>query len=235
MIATHIHLHRAMRLLFLATAAAGLAGLLAAGGCDDASRGSSGANYVIPMDEPGTALPEWETAITLTNRIPRAVNVNMVQDMKYDDSEPHKFTEGRQIFMNLGYVKAAALRIDGIQEPPGTKIVQIDVSLDGPLPLSDDRGTAADDFIPGPVLLDSIGNAYWPIGYILQAPVGGKDAIEIALDPARQYRDLRSLPALSKNKVQRLTLIFRVNAGVTIESFSYGGHNKRTFTLEIPK
>lgn len=220
--------------------------LFGVGGCDRASRdpaASSGGTaaaqkqIISPVPEgPATVLKEAETLIDVTARMPRGFNLNIVSELKYTEDRPAKLISGRQIIKGeAGFIKSRELRMDEVFQPNGTKIIQIDVSADGPLPLPTAPSADPNVHIPGPILEDTIGNTYNPIGYFLENQSAGQEAIEINVDPGNPILDLRDLPALSKNKKQRLLLVFRVNAGVTLQSFSYGGNGKLTFKIDVPR
>jgi len=122
-----------------------------------------------------------------------------------------------------------SLMIRGIEEPAGTRIVQLDVS----------RGTTSDIF--GPVrnqvpanaplaLVDANGNTYSPIGYLHEH----RDGVTVRLDPARFIRTAEQLPVLPTSGTDRLRLIFRVTQNATIVAFRYGDVTVGTSNVEVP-
>lgn len=227
------------------------AALLLAGGCDQtssstgsstttgAAAGGSGATRqtVYPLEN-GSSRPlkEAEGLFEKNDRLPRAFNLNTVADLKYTEDRPAKLISGHKTVKGArDWVSSKQLRMDGVFQPSGTRIVQVNVSADGPLPLPVAPSADPNVFIPGPVLEDTIGNKYLPFGYTLENLSAGQEAIEVNFDPGKPIEDLRQLPSLSKNKKQVLILFYRINAGVTLQSFSYGGSGKLTFKIEIPK
>ncbi|MFW5653936.1 MAG: hypothetical protein ACOC0P_07800 [Planctomycetota bacterium] len=209
-------------------------------GCDPAASGNdeSSATDVeeVPewVDEPGVEMtPDQRRALDLDERLGFAVIVNRIKDLKLSDSEPPRVLYGTEIFAGeLPFVKSRKLRVDSIAEPEGTKVLQVDVGLESPLRLKEYRSQDRDNFIPGPVITDTIGQRYYPIGYIIR-DLDGPNRIEVMIDPSKQIRDLKELPTLSRARPQELRLIFRVNRGVTLNSFSYGGRDRLDFEMEV--
>jgi hypothetical protein len=121
-----------------------------------------------------------------------------------------KFLVGRQGF-------ARNLMIEGIYEPKGTRIVQLNVSRGGPAdifgPIRDQIGRR-DEL----ALVDSNGNRYPPMGYMHTRA----DGVVIRLEPRNFLRTARELPQLPTSGTQELKLLFRVTTGVTIVSFEWG-------------
>ena len=132
--------------------------------------------------------------------------------------ESNKFlVSGDALFkMGRGLI-SRALRIKGIDQPAGTRIVQLNVS----------RGRSADIFGPlrdragakaRPVLIDSQGHHYSPIGFIHVNPEG----VRIFLDPGRGIASADDLPHLPTTGEQELRLVFRVTDNITIVGFRLG-------------
>jgi len=227
------------------------AALLLAGGCDQTSSSSansgttgsgagnsSAAKQTVYPLENGSSRPlkEAEGLFEKNDRLPRAFNLNTVADLKYTEDRPAKLISGHKTVKGArDWVSSKQLRMDAVFQPSGTRIVQVNVSADGALPLPVAPSADPNVFIPGPVLEDTIGNKYLPFGYTLENLSAGQESIEVNFDPGTPIEDLRQLPSLSKNKKQILILYYRINAGVTLQSFSYGGSGKLTFKIEIPK
>jgi hypothetical protein len=209
--------------------------------CEDSGGGGSeptvtATNYVVPTDVRGEPYPEAVEAIDVTSRLGFAFNINTVHSLETtegSESSTPAIISGRQIIESTSYVKARALRVESFYEPPGTKLVMVDVSLNGPLPLKSARGVSTDEFLPAPMLHDHLNRHYWPSGYVLETQRGGGKSYEIRMDPTNPLVSLRDIPPLSANKPQKLRLVFRVNDGVKITGFSYGGHEKKTFEVDV--
>jgi len=126
-------------------------------------------------------------------------------------------TEGTGVFQAGGKMHVARnLRIQGIFEPPGTRIVQLRV----------DRRSSANIYgaiksqVPGsamPMLVDSNGNAYWAIGYIHES----RDGVEIKIEPGDGI-SLGALPHVPTSGSQKMRLLFRVTEGTTLAAFKVG-------------
>ena len=127
-------------------------------------------------------------------------------------------TDGYGEFKPGGTRPARALRLKGIAESEGTKIVQLTVR----------RGSAADIFNPdlrqqagdnaAPTLVDSRGRPYRAIGYIYDRG----DSVDLSLTPRQPIRTVAELPQLSPSGGRKLILIFRVTEGVQLVGLRLG-------------
>lgn len=190
--------------------------------------------YEIVHDAPGTPFEISKDVIEVSNRMGLTLTSNIVHGLELTEDKPSKVIQGEMLVVGGGrYVKSRKLRIEQFMEPAGSRMVQVNVSLYSPMALKSLRGYGKDEFVPGPLLQDSIGNSYWPSGYVLKSESGDKNT-KIVLDRGHQFKNLQDLPRLSRNKPQTLKLLFFVNKGVTINSYSYGGDQpKYTFELKI--
>lgn len=163
------------------------------------------------------AAPSIDSLISVTNSIrPLSVSTNQlpssidVNDDKYLTSGTMTRSSGR------GRI-TRSLMVQGIEQPPGTQVVQLDVS----------RGTAADIF--GPVrdqvdddavlaFVDNQGNTYSPIGYLHKH----REGTTIRLDPQRYLRTAADVPVLPTSGTDSLKLIFRVTQGARLVAFRFG-------------
>ncbi|MCH8152674.1 MAG: CvpA family protein [Planctomycetes bacterium] len=180
----------------------------------------------LPPDLAG-ARPLDDADISLSNSIsPVVVSSNqlpgtMKESNKFLVSGDAQFKKGRGMI-------SRQLRIKGIDEPGGTRIVKLNVS----------RGRSADIFGPlreragakaRPVLIDSQGHQYSPIGFIHENPEG----VRIFLDPARGIASADDLPHLPTTGEQELRLVFRVTDDVTIVAFRLGDVTVGTCNLIV--
>lgn len=142
-----------------------------------------------------------------TNELPPGIKAN----------KNNYLVEGDGFFRSTRKFPSRELRLLGIYEPVGTKIVKVDVS----------RGSSADIYGSvlrrvgsgaTPQLVDSRGNPYTAIGLIHERP----DGVRIKLDPRRGIDVAADLPHLPTTGNQKLTLLFRITEGVTIVSFRLG-------------
>lgn len=230
----------------LHTAVAGvcLMGALWCAGCDDSSGATTADGsgntvtadtYEVVFNEPGTPLQgDLEEWVKVTNRMGFTTSFNVVDGLELTDKDPRQVISGRQTFKGSSYVRSRVLRIEQFLEPTGSKMVQVDVSLSGPLALKEVTAEERGQYIPAPVLIDNIGNAYWASGYLLTDSTSGQTKHTVQLDRGKQLKNLNDIPRLSVNKPQDLKLLYYVNKGVTITSVSYGGQQpKYTFELAI--
>ncbi len=222
-------------------------GSMALTGCGEETNGNTAApadttptvsadNYKILHDTPGTPAGRLDPFLTISSRMGLTMTRNMIHGLDLTDAQPPLVIEGREHTKGGGrYVKSRKLRIEDFLEPEGSRMVQVNVSLNSPFALKSLRGVGKHEFVPGPLLQDNIGNSYWPSGYILKE-IGGEQKIEIFLNRGKQIKNINDLPRLSRNKEQELRILFFVNIGVNIESFSYGGGEpKQTFSLPVPR
>ena len=108
------------------------------------------------------------------------------------------------------------LRVKGVKNDDGAKVVQINVS----------RNSAASIFDLLPAvggdaeikLIDDEHNIYWPIGYYLDA--GGK--MDLTLTPRTPIRTIGELPPLPTSGAIKMTLIFQVTQGRTVRELKLG-------------
>ncbi len=170
-----------------------------------------------------------DDAVKVANDIsPVSVSTNMMPGgMSHRDNFIY---EGDAVFPKGGSgVISRQLRIKGIEEPPQQKIIQVDVSRNGPADLfgavEQKAGAGAT-----PRLVDASGHEYSPIGFIHVRP----DDVQIRLDPGRGV-PMDDLPRLPTAGGQQLRLIFRVTAGVTIVGFKLGDVTVGTCSVAVPE
>ncbi len=111
-----------------------------------------------------------------------------------------------------------SLMIRGILEPPGTRVVQLTIEWDH---LHNIFHTEIRRRVPDSArirLVDHNGEAYSPIGYILESRSGNS----IQIEPSRYMPTLAEFPVLAQGSGDRLRIIFRVTEGVTIRGFMLG-------------
>ncbi len=110
-----------------------------------------------------------------------------------------------------------ALRIDRIYAPKGTVIVQVNVSRNSPANLFGEirDQTAGDDEM---ALVDQLGGAYRPIGYIYVRP----DLTEVNIDRGGGLSELSALPPIPTTGGNTMYLLFTVTEGATIAGLQCG-------------
>lgn len=116
------------------------------------------------------------------------------------------------------------LVVDSIFEPRGTTLVQIDVATEGRKSIFG-RALDAAEQVAQPILMDSNGRTYLPIGYALQEG----ESFTISVDPSSPIRSLSQIPALSSTRQQSLKLLFAPDTGATITSFLLGNKEVASF------
>lgn len=121
-----------------------------------------------------------------------------------------------------------SLRIEQFYVPTDVVIVKVDVgstsnfSILGAASASMDRSKA-------PLLYDTNGITYQPVGYVYQ----DSTKLEIRYTPGQPIQSLNDAPSLSRSRPdQKLTFIFQVSFGVSLQRFGVG---KKIFVnLEPP-
>jgi hypothetical protein len=129
---------------------------------------------------------------------------------------------GTKEFIQGGPPKSRKLKVRGIYEPDGTKIVQVNVSRrnsSADLWSGIVRRSVSDE--EGPVLVDELGGVYTPIGYVRYTP---DSKIIIKLVPDDRITRLNELPELPSAGTHELWLVFRVTQGVTIKGLNVGAY-----------
>lgn len=110
------------------------------------------------------------------------------------------------------------LRVERFASTLDTCIVQVDVSVPSRTTLFGRALDAALQAAP-PVLVDQLGQQYEPVGFIHDTGA----AVTIRFKPGEPIRAMSQLPTLSRSRPsEKLTLLFRVSAGVQIVRFALG-------------
>lgn len=118
-----------------------------------------------------------------------------------------------------------ALRIERFATPRSTAIVKVTLSEGGTRTLFGRIVEAADTGLL-PVLVDSRGAKYEPLGFVYEEG----DKVRIRYSQGSPLRSLADMPALSRSKRdQSLTLIYAPTAGVKITSFALGNREAVSF------
>lgn len=121
--------------------------------------------------------------------------------------------------MKRGGEVARDLRVDSFMTTLDTAIVRVDVSASSASSVLGKTKALAEDVMP-PFLVDTDGTRYQAVGYVYE----DRDIVRIRFTPGNPLRGLAQLPSrLTRSRTdQKCTLIFRVNAGVSINKFMLG-------------
>jgi hypothetical protein len=121
--------------------------------------------------------------------------------------------------MKRGGEVARDLRVDSFMTTLDTAIVRVDVSASSASSVLGKTKALAEDIMP-PFLVDTDGTRYQAVGYVYE----DRDIVRIRFTPGNPIRGLAQLPSrLTRSRTdQKCTLIFRVNAGVSINKFMLG-------------
>ncbi|MCC6952085.1 MAG: CvpA family protein [Phycisphaerales bacterium] len=122
------------------------------------------------------------------------------------------------------------LRITQFAASSDRVMVQIRVDSTSRVSLLGRTLDAAEAILP-PLLVDTQGETYEPVGYIYE----DETMYKLRFDPARPIRAMSEMPNLSRSRPQqRLILIFQVSFGRSIKSFNKGQKVMYDFNPPIP-
>jgi hypothetical protein len=179
----------------------------------------SGQTVELAFDKTAPFADEGE--IKVDNGIaPLTLSMNMVSGFEVVDQY---LASGRSEFPREGqFNPGKALRIRGILEPAGTKIVKVDISrnADKAIDFWGDRSDLRSKAGPGaiPLLVAADGRSFQPIGYFWLR----SDKAEIKLDPAKPIKGLSDIPQISAAGTDKLFLIYSVTEGARLINFTLG-------------
>ena len=182
-----------------------------------AARGLAEGGYRTEVpDNPAAPFDTGNQYIQLRKDVrPLSTSVNRLTG-KIEHIERY-LTEGQSVFDKGASRPNRYNRVEGFYAPPGTAIVQVDVSRDGLASLYGPARDAAGENA-APVLVDSNMSVYRAIGYLIDRP--GK--VEIKLTPGSPIDSVGSLPHLPTSGTNKMRLIYQVTGGMTITSFRIG-------------
>ena len=139
-----------------------------------------------------------------------------------------KFASGSYTFASGGPRPSRKLAIEGLFEPSGVRIVQLDVSRDSPASIFGPIQKEVSDRSQI-VLVDNRNQTYSPYGYLHTSGEG----IHLKLEPTRYIKSMSQLPLLPLSGSQRLTLLFMVTVDVTVIEFRVGDIVVGTSNLRV--
>ncbi|MGP1310083.1 MAG: CvpA family protein [Phycisphaerales bacterium] len=149
-----------------------------------------------------------------------------------DVNNDNEVVDGEQRFTRAEYSEPGLqenLRVSMLSRTPDTRVVQVDVGLRSPVSLLGRAFQTATQVVP-PVLVDTLGRQYQPIGYVFQQG----EQVTIRFEPGDPITGLSQIPGLSSSRDdQQLILLFRVTEGAELASFAFGGKAVADFTPAI--
>lgn len=210
---------------FLVRMAGGTGTLPISGGvADPAAPGESGDAVKIGTGQPIAEGAFYEPeGVRISARLPFTLQDGTLRILEISSEGDKVVINGEEKFeltyptqKSQGLEKA--LRIERFQTNADTNIVQVDVDATSKASLLGKAAEAATGIMP-PVLIDTNGQRYEPIGYVYY----DEQYITIRFTPGEPIRALKEVPTLSKSRpAQKLTLIFRVSYGATVDRFALG-------------
>ena len=126
----------------------------------------------------------------------------------------NEIVSGNGILQLGGKRPPRKLRIQGLAEISGARMVAINVSRGEPACLFDAKPAGPDSVR----LLTDPAATYSPVGYIFKDRRG----LQINLDPGGRFPTVDDLPALPSSGSQELTLLFYVTEGATVTGLKVG-------------
>lgn len=173
--------------------------------------------------------------VTVNNSIGFTIQKGTHDPLVIDD-------EGRTIFLIEGTKDFEAdyksktvglensLRIERLAVSPDVVIFKVDVSSNSRLSLLSPAAANVDRSKP-PLLFDTSGNTYTPVGYIYEDSI----KITVRYTPGQPIQSMNDLPSLSRSRPeQKLTLLFQVSLGVNIQAFGVGNKILVEFDPPLP-
>jgi hypothetical protein len=162
-----------------------------------------------------------DSIVDVSERLPFGGQFNRSRRGALSVSDDNKIFDGEQRFSKTDYSELGLqqnLRVAEFQRTNDTRIVQVNVSQQTKLSLLGRAFQKAESVVP-PVLVDSLGRQYQPIGFVFES---GSD-VTIRFTPGDPLRGLSQIPSLSSSRDdQRLVLLFRVNSNSELKSFAIG-------------
>lgn len=123
-----------------------------------------------------------------------------------------------------------ALKIQKLSTTSDANIVWVDVSASSRTSLLGRSLDTAEQVLP-PLLVDTLGTQYQPVGYIYQ----DESIFELFYDPGQPIQGMSQLPSLSRSRPkQTMTLIFRVSTGRQVKFFQKGSKVINEFEPPFP-
>ncbi|MDX2132927.1 MAG: CvpA family protein [Planctomycetota bacterium] len=120
------------------------------------------------------------------------------------------------------------LKVENFPADATTVLVQVEVSPSSRTSILGGAITAAENILP-PVLVDTQGEKYQPIGYVYT----DETELRMKFEPGDPIRSMSQLPSLSRSRpAQRMVLLFRVSLGREVRFFAKG--NKVIYEYNPP-
>jgi len=131
-------------------------------------------------------------------------------------------TEGKGEFpAKPGRRISKGLKVKGIFEPEGTRVVQLNISRGrSPVDVWDSKARQDAGADAGLFLVDAEGRSYAPIGYFWKRRNEGE--VEIMLEPVKGLRSITGFPSQGAASVDELYAIFRVGDKATLKAIRLG-------------
>lgn len=162
-----------------------------------------------------------QSIVNVSERLPFNGQFNRSRRGNLTVSDDNKIINGTQRLQLSDYSEIGLqenLRVSELARTNDTRIVQVNVSTESKLSVLGRAFQKAQSVVP-PLLVDSLGRQYQPIGFIFK---NGND-VDVRFTPGDPIRGLSQVPNLSSSRNdQQLILLFRVNSGAQLTSFAIG-------------
>jgi hypothetical protein len=170
--------------------------------------------------------------VIVSERLPFNGQFNRSKRGQLDITDDNQIIAGEEKFLKSEYSEIGLqenLRVYQLGRTSDTRIVQVDAGLQSRLSLLGRAFQKAESVVP-PVLVDSLGRQYQPVGYVF---ANGND-VTVRYTPGNPIQGLAQIPSLSTAREdQELRLLFRVNAGAELTKFAIGGRVVATFNPTV--
>jgi len=123
-----------------------------------------------------------------------------------------------------------SLRIEKFYVPSDVVIFKVDVDSASRLSILTAAASAVDRSA-APLLYDTMGNTYQPVGFVYE----DSTRLTVRYTPGQPIQSLSDMPSLSRSRPdQKLTLIFQVSLGVSVQAFGIGKKILYEFDPPLP-
>ncbi|MEM9065246.1 MAG: CvpA family protein [Planctomycetota bacterium] len=209
-------------------------GRLMGGESDLAQLDNLDAKFINIVSNTGTITPN--SGVSVNTGFPLRLVMSKGSRGSIEINEDNQVINGREVYALAAFQNTrgleGSLRVDRFAAPPGTVLVQLNVSADSDFSMLESAGQSADRDA-SPVLFDTDGGRYQSIGYVYR----DDEVVRIRFTPSRPIAGLAGLDRdgieLSRlNQSQELVLLFAVSENVALKYFALG--NKVITELEEP-
>lgn len=167
---------------------------------------------------------EWGQidGFNISNNLPMTLHKTTIRTLQLDDNS-NTVIDGEQEFAAAELSNPPieqTLQVRRLRITSDVVVVQVDVSLNSKHSWLGGAAAMVENVLP-PVLVDTNGTRYQPVGYIFKNSTS--NSTRIRYTPTRVVQALAEIPTLSRSRPDdKLTLIFQVSLGASVQAFGVG-------------